>query len=149
MAMTSLGQTSIQTDREDATAGVVRASYDSVVDAVTFWLVERPAAHVTEPANDFVSILFDLVTGNAIGVRIDNFLAFAVHRYPRLQILAGYLDLVPREPGDTELFAHRVVVNASEHNDEMARESRLILQRIVDETGGFDPDVFPKKRDRS
>jgi Fe-S-cluster formation regulator IscX/YfhJ len=142
MAMTSLGHTTIQTDRSTSTAGAASAAYDPILDALTLWLIEHPVPHLTESANAFVSVLFDLTTGAAIGVRIDNFLAFAVHEFPRLQVVAQYLDLVPRQFGDTELLNTRVIMESNPYDDDMARETKKILENIIDETGGFDSDAF-------
>ena len=145
MAMTYLGQTGLQIDRGKAAVGDAVANHDAVADALSFWLSGDSRPHLTEPANAFVSVLFDIETGRARGIRIDNFLAFAIYEYPDLLPLVTFLDLVPRERGDTELLNERLVRQARTYDESNAQEAKQILRHIIDVTGGFDPGAIPDR----
>lgn len=109
--------------------------YDAISDEFIFWLTGEPVPHLTEPANDVASILFDLENGEALGVQIDNFATYAVPRYPNLEPVARFFSILPRPA--TSLFSPQTVMEVQEIEESEYPLVKHVLMTIIDQTGGF------------
>lgn len=142
MALIHLENIQLQALPSHPLVGSAVVTYDAISDELAFWMGGDPRPHISEPANAFVSILFDLESGAAIGVRVENFLALAVHQHPELRAISDYLGYVPRLEGDTTLFSDRIVMVATPYEEDEAQRFKDAVKHIVDLTGGFDSDAF-------
>ena len=76
MALAHLENIQLQALPSHPLVGSAVVTYDAISDELAFWMGGDPRPHISEPANAFVSILFDLESGVAIGVHVENFLAW-------------------------------------------------------------------------
>ncbi len=146
MALTLTGTTENQVIRDSVVMRSAMANYDAVLDALSYWQRGQVIPHLSEPVNAYLSLLIDADSGRTAGFRIDNFLAFAVHEHPALLPLAQYLDLVPRERGDTRLFAKRIIRQAHDHDDELAAQAKWVIINAIEATGGIEPGMLTDAR---
>ena len=143
MALTHFGPIEMQTSPDSASVGLDPSiHYDFYADELILKLDQHRRQSFSLPVNDVVSLLYDDEANETIGIQIDNFASYAVHHFPALSIIAKIVGIVPRDPEDTPLFREdRIVRMRSDFTKEDETRFKEVIRRIIDFTGGFDPEI--------
>jgi hypothetical protein len=121
--------------------------YDAYSDELIFKRDGNRRQSFSCPVNDYVSLLYDDDADQTIGIQIDDFATYAVHEFPALEAIAKIVGIEPRQRDDTALFRDgRIVQRAQEFTPEDEAEFKKVIRRIIDYTGGFDPDITVERK---
>lgn len=120
----------------DRITGSVFATYDLIDDSLTVIFDENIRPHVTDDANAWVSVIYDIDSGKAFGWRVKSFLAAAVHQWEDLMVVANYFGLIPREPSDFRLYTggHHIEIRERDHH--LEKRVKFAIGHLIDVTGG-------------